>query len=493
LRKAARSPVEFGDFQTPPRLAGEVCRFLADRGVSPATVVEPTCGLGHFVLAALQEFRTAGLLGYELNEAYVESLRDKLALQVDGRGQIIQSSFFDLDWTRLLGRLTQPILAIGNPPWVTNSQLGALGGSNLPPKSNQQRLSGIDALTGKSNFDISEWMLIQLMVALSGHDAWLAMLCKTAVARKVLQVAWKRRITIDWAELRIIDAARWFGVAVDACLLVAEFSRAGTSTSCAVFSGFQAEEPRHVFGLVDGRLIADHEAYGRSRHLAGESLLRWRSGIKHDAAKVMELRREAEGYRNGLGERVELEDEFVFPLLKSSAIAKEQSDRPTRWMIVPQKGVGDDPEAIRTLAPKTWKYLTDHREAFDRRASSIYRNRPAFSIFGVGDYSFLPWKVAISGFYKQLQFHAVGPVEGKPVVFDDTVYFTAFQTEANARFVASLLNSEAARGFFRSIVFWDAKRPITAELLHRIDLRPLARELGWESELDRLNLQRPPV
>jgi hypothetical protein len=33
-------------------------------------------------------------------------------------------------------------------------------------------------------------------------------------------------------------------------------------------------------------------------------------------------------------------------------------------------------------------------------------------------------------------------------------------------------------------VFWDAKRPITADLLRRLDLRRLAKEKGCESEFD---------
>ena len=32
----------------------------------------------------------------------------------------------------------------------------------------------------------------------------------------------------------------------------------------------------------------------------------------------------------------------------------------------------------------------------DNRKSSIYNKRPRFSIFGIGDYSFSKWKVAIS-------------------------------------------------------------------------------------------------
>ena len=38
--------VEFGDFQTPEPLAASVCRVLKQQGISPACILEPTCGRG---------------------------------------------------------------------------------------------------------------------------------------------------------------------------------------------------------------------------------------------------------------------------------------------------------------------------------------------------------------------------------------------------------------------------------------------------------------
>ena len=136
----------------------------------------------------------------------------------------MRESFFEVDWNNILRDLPEPILVVGNPPWVTNSTLGAIGSSNLPKKSNFQNYNGLEALTGKSNFDISEWMLIKLLEMLEGRRATVAMLCKTAVARKVLVHAWKNDISLADAEIHPIDAAASFGAAVDACLLVCSLS-----------------------------------------------------------------------------------------------------------------------------------------------------------------------------------------------------------------------------------------------------------------------------
>ena len=63
-----------------------------------------------------------------------------------------------------------------------------------------------------------------------------------------------------------------------------------------------------------------------------------------------------------------------------------------------------------------WGYLLAHADLLDARSSSIYRKRPRFSVFGVGPYTFAPWKVGISGFYKTLDFRAIGPVDQANIV-----------------------------------------------------------------------------
>jgi len=474
---------EYGDFQTPLALAAQICRLMASRGAVPASLVEPTCGAGNFLLAAFEQFPgLARAVGVEINTEHVDRLNGTLTGRpFANRIAVVQESFFDVDWRAVFRDLPEPILVVGNPPWVTNAVLGALGSSNLPEKSNFQNRRGLAALTGKSNFDISEWMLIKLLEALDGRPATLAMLCKTAVARKVLLHAWKNDIDLSAAEIHEIDAADHFNAAVDACLLVCPLSPVSRERNCRVYRRLGDREPATVIGFRDSGLVADVSAYNRWKHLAGDGIYRWRSGVKHDCSKVMELRREGQRYRNGMGEVFDLEGGYVYPMLKSSEIASGRIVEPSRWMLVTQRAVGADTSIIRETAPRTWAYLEGHGKLLDRRGSSIYRGRPRFSVFGVGDYTFAPWKVAISGFYKGLRFAVVSPYAGKPVVLDDTCYFVPCRSEDEARYVASLLGSAPAREFFSATIFWDAKRPITIETLRRLDLSALAIELGSQA------------
>lgn len=476
--------VEFGDFQTPSSLASAVCDLLATRGVSPKTILEPTCGEGNFLLAALDRFPSAHGVGAEVHPPYVAKLSVALAERgLGSRCEVRIADFFAVDWRSRLRELSDPVLVIGNPPWVTSAKLGALASANVPEKSNLHGFTGLDARTGKSNFDISEWMLIRLLEALAGRQVCMAVLVKTAVARKVLAYAWKSGFNVDNAEIRSINSAHYFGAAVDACLLLVQTSAVGSQTLCRVFASLNAEQPSHEMGWRDGQLIANLPTYDRLKHLVAVTPTPWRSGVKHDCSRVIELRKEASLYRNGLGERVELEDDYLYPMLKSSDLANGHSSQTEKWMLVPQRALGQNPELIRKTAPKTWAYLERHGESLDRRASSIYRNRPRFSVFGIGAYTFSPWKVAISGFYKRLRFSVVGSFDGKPIVLDDTVYFLACQSEEEANSYSTLLNSQMANDFFSAFVFWDAKRPITVDLLRRLDLYELARErkLGGSS------------
>ena len=361
---------------------------------------------------------------------------------------------------------------------MTSADLTRLGSSNLPEKMNFRGLRGLDALTGKGNFDISEWMLLRALEWIEGQEASLAILCKVAVVRRVLRHAWTHGHRLRNAEVRRIDATKHFGASVDACLFIVSGSPRRGEVECAVYDSLEAAAPSSRFGLRDGELVAELELYERWKHLAGPERCRWRSGVKHDCSKVMELhRRGPDSYVNGFQEEVQLEPRFLFPMLKSSEVANGTVAEPTRWMLVTQSKIGDDTNRIESEAPRTWRYLCAHADRLDRRGSTIYLNRARFSVFGVGPYTFAPWRVAISGFYKKLDFRTVGSFEGKPIVLDDTCYFLPCGSKAEADCVHDLLQSEPAQELLGAITFWDSKRPITVGLLSRLDLLAVAQEL----------------
>jgi hypothetical protein len=471
----------FGDFQTPSDLAREVTALVLSVEDGFSSVVEPTCGTGSFLVSAAESLGSdAEYLGFDINPRYVDQCREAVG-GVGVEARVEQRDFYEADWRVFFAELPPKVLVIGNPPWVTNSALGALGGDNLPAKSNFQGHNGFAAKTGKANFDISEWMLIHLLESLRGRTATLAMLCKTATARKALRYAWRNAFDLGRSSLHVIDAARHFGVSVDACLLLTHTGATNGDQRATIYEGLSFAQPLQTMGMVSGELVSDVAAYLELQDMDGVEYRRWRSGVKHDAARIMELEQVAGGYRNGLGETWALEPDFVYPLLKSSDLANGRLS-PRRYVLLTQSRVSDDTAAIETLAPATWDYLHVHGDAFDARGSSIYANRARFAVFGVGPYTFAPWKVAVSALYQDLRFQAIGSLDDKPVVLDDTCYFFPCESRDEAEFFADLLNTEVAQRFLRSLIFFDSKRAVTIDALRRIDLLKLAERQGQREQ-----------
>jgi tRNA1(Val) A37 N6-methylase TrmN6 len=480
-----RDKWQFGDFQTPDELALEVCKTLTRKyKIFPQTIIEPSCGKGAFLRAAMSEFSNANILGFDINLEYVMVAKSSVSGAPNIENITIQQmNFFEMDWKTLISNISGHILILGNPPWVTSSELSALNSQNTPEKSNFQQRRGIESITGSGNFDISEWMLLQYIEWLSKRSGTIALLCKYAVARKVMCQIEQKTGNKFACSIYLIDAKAYFGAAVEACLFVLSTSNEAF-IDCEIYESLQSLEASYSIGQRDGFILHDTVKYEKWRHLAGQNLkYLWRSGVKHDCSKVMELERIDNGlFQNGLGEQYVLEEEYLYPLLKSSDIGNSRTDKSRKLVLITQQSVGENTESIKHKAPQTWQYLQDHDEYLVNRKSSIYKNKPPYSIFGVGAYSFKPWKVAISGLYKRLNFCLVSPLAGKSVIFDDTVNFLSFETEVEARSILALVTATPALEFLDAMIFWDEKRPITIELLRRLSLRAVAQEIGMLAE-----------
>ena len=477
---ASKRRIEFGDFQTPLELAEEVVGLVKEIYPDPSFIVEPTCGLGTFIKASMNKWgNSCHYYGFDINKKYIKELSSN-GLE-NGNLFVAVNDFFTFDWAKLFKKLDGKILIVGNPPWVTSSALGLLNSNNLPEKSNFQRLGGFAAKTGKANFDIAEWMLIKLIESLHPSDACLAMLCKTATARKVLKHFWTIDGQVNDSSIHIIDAKQHFDVSVDACLFVTFINPIKKSKDAYIYENLSFSKKISHIGIYANELISNIDDFNKFRRIDGIDYYKWRSGLKHDAAKVMELEKFGESYINGFGESVELENEFIYPLLKSSDLGNKRLI-PRKYVIVTQQKVGDDTKIIQNRAPKTWAYLESYSSILDNRKSIIYKKRPRFSVFGIGGYSFTSWKVAISGLYKNIHFSSIGQHDSKPIMVDDTCYFIPCSSENEATFITEQLNSETCLKFIKSLVFFDAKRPVNIDILSRIDLKKLSEINGKLNE-----------
>jgi len=66
---------------------------------------------------------------------------------------------------------------------------------------------------------------------------------------------------------------------------------------------------------------------------------------------------------------------------------------------------------------------------------------------------------------------------------DDTCYFVGTDDSAEAALLHELFNADVTQRFLGAVVFAGAKRPITADVLNRLDVKKLAECLGQEEAL----------
>ncbi len=489
---------EYGDFQTNMHLANAVVESLKLKNSNPTVVVEPTCGKGAFILAALSAFKNIErIFGVETYKPYIWETKFNILEFYSNhpagtnKPTITLSHFnvFDFDFSQIAAQYsTEEILIIGNPPWVTNSKLGVLNSDNLPEKSNFKKLNGLDAITGKGNFDIGEYISLMMLDAFQNANGQFAFLVKNAVIKNVLFDQKQARYKIADLQKHCIDSKKEFNVSVEAALFTCKLN-SSPEFECEEFD-FYTSKYRSSFGWVDDKFVSDIEHYSRTKNIDGISPLEWRQGIKHDCSAIMELEKADGKYVNRLNEAVMLEDDLLFGILKSSDLKQPVINETRKYTIVTQNKVGQETSYIQLKFPKTFEYLSKNKSYFSLRKSSIYKDKPIFSIFGIGDYSFKPYKVCISGLYKTYSFCLALPQNNKPIMLDDTCYLLGFDKLEFAAYTQLLLNSEKAKNFLQSITFPDAKRTFTKEILMRIDLLKLALPLSKqmiEKDLEAIN------
>lgn len=488
---------EFGDFQTNIDLANRIVELILKKNIKPDILVEPTCGKGNFILTSLAYFTTIKkIIAVEIYKPYTwEAKFNILNFFLNNPDSpkpgilIINKNVFEFNFKRIANLHSRNnILIIGNLPWVTNSKLSQLNSTNLPKKANEKNQAGLDAITGKGNFDIAESILSTLLNDFHKLNGNIALLLKNIVIKNTLLDQRKKEYNIGKIEKYSIDCKKEFNASVDASLFLCNLN-SSPEIKCAEFD-FNSMEYKSEFGWVGSKFVSNISCYSKVKEIDGLCQFEWRQGIKHDCNSIMELERVNGHFINNLLEEIKIEEDLVFGFLKSSDLKNTVIKNTRKYTIVTQTKIGLETSYIQHRYPYTYSYLKKNIEYFQNRKSNIYKGKPPFSIFGIGNYSFKPYKVAISGFYKTYHFTLVLPQNNKPVMLDDTCYFIGFDIIDYAVFSILLLNSSITRDFLKSISFLDSKRVFTKDILMRIDLLKLSKILSMsyiKEQLDFIN------
>lgn len=466
---------EFGDYQTPIDFAKKVCDYLRfEKHIQPSTILEPTCGIGNFLESSFS-LNANKYYGIEINSEYCKYCEERF---INKNVTIINSDVFTFNLKTLINNETN-LLVIGNPPWVTNSTLSLLESKNTPKKKNLKRLKGIEAITGASNFDICEYIILQLINEFCNTDTIIAILCKMSVARNVFKELKFNKINFEYCEILEFDATKVFGISISACILLIKLSSKDFCADiCNVYSFENFKSIMYSLSYVNGQLFNNFAL--KNNNFNGICCFEWHQGIKHDCSKIMELSEINGRLYNGKKEIVEIEADILFPLVKSSMFKKPIINTFSKYVLVTQKKIREETAYIEKIAPKTWEYLTNNIEVFNKRKSCIYYNAPQFSMFGIGDYSYSQFKVGLSGFYKKPFFSLLYSSKNKPVMTDDTSYFICFDNYEMAYAAMLILNSKPVQEFLMNIAFLDAKRPYTKKVLKCLSFEKILTVVSYE-------------
>lgn len=149
---------EYGDFQTPSELSALICSYLKDDNISPDVIIEPTFGKGSFLISALKYFqKLKKIYAVEIYEPYYWQTKFAI-LELFIRNPALSKpdiflyldNIFKFDFSGIEKSIRNcNILVLGNPPWVTNSELGSLNSNNLPQKVISKLLMVLRLLLGK--------------------------------------------------------------------------------------------------------------------------------------------------------------------------------------------------------------------------------------------------------------------------------------------------------------------------------------------------------
>ncbi len=481
---------EWADIQTPPSLVKKVLNLITLTGIQPGLIIEPTFGDGNFILQISEYFPNAGAVyGIEIQKERIWNFGINSLLQRYTEEPIPEldifvhrDNIFSHDFKELISSLEHtPILIVGNPPWITNAELSSLNSSNLPNKSNKMKLVGLEALTGKSNFDIAESIIQKIIDNFSSCEGKVALLCKNTVIRNITKSLLTSDKKISNLQQYQIDATKEFGKSCNASLFIFDLNASNEAHYCKVYDLDAPEILIRKFGWIDNKFVSDFEKYKKVNVFDGKSKHVWRQGVKHDCSKVLELSfNKDHQLTNKLGEILDFEQKLLYPLLKGSNLRTFEIIETKRRIIIPHKKLNEDTAYIESKYPKIWDYLNSKIEYFTKRKSSIYKNKAPFSIFGIGEYAFRPFKIAIGAMYKEPIFALISPINNQPVMLDDTCYYLGFETYDEALFGCTALNSRISKNLLKAIAFQDSKRPYTKEVLMRVILSKILKELTFD-------------
>ena len=265
-----------------------------------------------------------------------------------------------------------------------------------------------------------------------------------------------------------------------------------------------AAEPYDQAATESPWITARPAAIGALRRLFGESSYQARQGVNTGGGNAVFWLRimqrttlgdvRVENILKGAKKKVEqvratLESRHIYPLVRGRDVSRwhAEGDRHILMVQDPERRRGIERETLQEQAPQTLAYL--ERFGGFLRERSLFRRyfmrkgkpiAPWWSMFGVGEYTLLPWKVVWAGqVATHLDCAVVGPDGDQLALPDQTAYYVGLETRPQADFLCGLLNSAPLRLLYRSFLY----KHVSLSFIEALDLPAFDPERDWMVEL----------
>jgi SAM-dependent methyltransferase len=246
-------------------------------------------------------------------------------------------------------------------------------------------------------------------------------------------------------------------------------STLGEVTNATVRLNFVAE-PVNPSDPTSPWLTARPKALKAIRKVLGKSDYKARKGVTSCANSVYWLekvlqrpdglvvvRNITEGAKVKVDEVTEpIEPDLLYPLLRGRDVRRWKA-QPSAWILIthlPGMGLKAIPEKeMQTDYPRTYGYLKRFEPIL--RSSGIFKRYftrkdgsretgPFYSMFNIGDYTFVEWKVVWREIATKLIASVVSYFDGKVVIPDHKLVFVPCSSKEESHFICALLNSAAS-------------------------------------------------
>jgi hypothetical protein len=414
-------------------------------------LLDPTCGDGAFLRAAVRRRLQAGLgdllgglRGIDIDPAAVQAARASL--------RELAGAEPDIEVGDALDATAHARFVVGNPPWVRWSALPPAYAARVKALG----AVGRDRWVGGIEPDVATVITQHAVRSLLAPGGTLAFVITGTVFANESSEHFRR---FEGAKVVLVEdyaALKPFAEATHPTLLVLRRDEPTTYPVPYRVHRRDGVEPllaAPVPGTEAGPwLKGTAEQHATWRRIFGPGAYRARKGVTTDLNGAFFVRAEIRGETAtitndpALGRKelpqvtAEVEAAHVFPLLRG----RDLGVPPSLHVLVPQRGMHGDPDLPRT-APLTHAYLERFRPALERRSSlRRYQPRaPYWSLWNVGPYTFSPHKVAWREIAGRFQAAYVGP---EVIVCDHKLYFVPCESEAEGRYLAGVLSAPTVAG-----------------------------------------------